>query len=148
MGFTRARRYANHKGGRKYAKETDASGKKVQLPRGEEDPVKAESVRSARKSSADLAGAHLQRRPCARQSCASCPERSLIAQDEKYIELVERHRELEWATHDAQADDGGDVKPKASTSRRSEPSEDEESDEDVKPARSRRSVKDEDDYVP
>lgn len=77
-----------------------------------------------------------------------CTERSLIAQDERYLELVERHRELEWATHDAQADAGGDLKPKASTSRRSEPFEDEESDEDVKPARSRRSVKDEDDYVP
>lgn len=37
MGFTRARRYANHKSGRKY----DAAG--VELPR-EEDPVKAESA--------------------------------------------------------------------------------------------------------
>lgn len=45
MGFTRARRYANHKGGRKYAKEKDASGKKVALPRGEEDAIKAESAR-------------------------------------------------------------------------------------------------------
>ena len=46
MGFTRARRYANHKGGRKYAKgETDSNGKKVQLPRSEEDPVKAKSAR-------------------------------------------------------------------------------------------------------
>jgi hypothetical protein len=37
MGFTRARRYANHKSGRKY----DAEGN--QLPR-EEDPIKAESA--------------------------------------------------------------------------------------------------------
>ncbi|MAS38251.1 MAG: cytoplasmic protein [Anaerolineaceae bacterium] len=37
MGFTRARRYANHKNGRKY----DAEGN--ELPR-EEDPVKAESA--------------------------------------------------------------------------------------------------------
>lgn len=37
MGFTRARRYANHKSGRKY----DAEGN--ELPR-EEDPVKAESA--------------------------------------------------------------------------------------------------------
>jgi hypothetical protein len=39
MGWTRARRYANHKGGRKYAED----GKTV-LPR-EDDPVKAESAR-------------------------------------------------------------------------------------------------------
>ena len=37
MGWTRARRYANHKGGRKYA--ADGS----ELPRGD-DPVKAESA--------------------------------------------------------------------------------------------------------
>ena len=39
MGYTRARRYANHKSGRKYDKVTGE-----QLPR-EEDPVKAESAR-------------------------------------------------------------------------------------------------------
>ena len=39
MGWTRARRYANHPGGRKYA----ADGKTV-LPR-HEDPVKAEAAR-------------------------------------------------------------------------------------------------------
>lgn len=39
MGYTRARRYANHKSGRKYDKATGE-----QLPR-EEDPVKAESAR-------------------------------------------------------------------------------------------------------
>lgn len=39
MGFTRARRYANHKSGRKYDKITGEL-----LPR-EEDPVKAESAR-------------------------------------------------------------------------------------------------------
>ena len=39
MGYTRSRRYANHKSGRKY----EAGGKEV-LPR-EEDPVKAESAR-------------------------------------------------------------------------------------------------------
>lgn len=38
MGYTRARRYANHKGGRKY----DAQGK--EMPRGN-DPIKAESAR-------------------------------------------------------------------------------------------------------
>ena len=69
-------------------------------------------------------------------------------QDEKYLEMLERHRELEWAMHDAEAADAGDAKPKASTSRPSEPSDEEhESEDDVKP-RSRRSVKDEDDYVP
>lgn len=39
MGFTRARRYANHKGGRKYG---DAG---EELPRDAEDEVKAESAR-------------------------------------------------------------------------------------------------------
>ncbi len=39
MGYTRSRRYANHKSGRKYAKDS-----KTVLPR-EEDPIKAESAR-------------------------------------------------------------------------------------------------------
>lgn len=39
MGYTRSRRYANHKSGRKYAKDT-----KTVLPR-EEDPIKAESAK-------------------------------------------------------------------------------------------------------
>ena len=39
MGWTRARRYANHRGGRKY----DDEGR--ERPRDEEDPVKAESAR-------------------------------------------------------------------------------------------------------
>lgn len=43
MGFTRARRYANHKGGRKYS--ITPEGKRgEQLPRTKEDPVKAESA--------------------------------------------------------------------------------------------------------
>ena len=39
MGYTRSRRYANHKSGRKYA-----SGSKTVLPR-EEDPIKAQSAK-------------------------------------------------------------------------------------------------------
>jgi Domain of unknown function (DUF4385) len=39
MGYTRARRYANHKSGRKYA-----AGSRIVLPR-EEDPIKAESAK-------------------------------------------------------------------------------------------------------
>jgi Domain of unknown function (DUF4385) len=39
MGYTRSRRYANHKSGRKYIK-----GSKVTLPR-QEDPIKAESAK-------------------------------------------------------------------------------------------------------
>ncbi|MBD1913180.1 MULTISPECIES: DUF4385 domain-containing protein [unclassified Leptolyngbya] len=39
MGYTRSRRYANHKSGRKYV-----AGSKTVLPR-EEDPIKAESAR-------------------------------------------------------------------------------------------------------
>lgn len=52
MGFTRSRRYANHKGGKKYDGPVPA-GKKGQsgahgrkeLPRSKEDPIKAESAR-------------------------------------------------------------------------------------------------------
>jgi hypothetical protein len=40
MGFTRARRYANYKGGRKYNKDNDYA----QLERGSGDPQKAESA--------------------------------------------------------------------------------------------------------
>ncbi|MBE9178025.1 DUF4385 domain-containing protein [Oculatella sp. LEGE 06141] len=39
MGYTRSRRYANHKSGRKYA-----AGSKTVLPR-EEDPIKAQSAK-------------------------------------------------------------------------------------------------------
>jgi len=52
MGFTRARRYANHKGGKKYkgAVPTDKKGQsgahgRAELPRQIEDPIKAESAR-------------------------------------------------------------------------------------------------------
>jgi hypothetical protein len=52
MGFTRSRRYANHPGGRKYdgpvpaenRGQSGAHGRK-ELPRGPEDPEKAESAR-------------------------------------------------------------------------------------------------------
>ena len=40
MGFTRARRYANHHSGRKYDKKTGE-----EIPRDKEDPVKAESAK-------------------------------------------------------------------------------------------------------
>ena len=50
MGFTRARRYANHKGGRKYEGDVPADKKgqsgahgRRELPRTEEDPIKAEA---------------------------------------------------------------------------------------------------------
>lgn len=52
MGFTRARRYANHKGGKKYAgpvpedkKGQSGAHGRAELPRQPEDPVKAESAR-------------------------------------------------------------------------------------------------------
>lgn len=51
MGFTRSRRYANHKGGKKYdgPVPTDKKGQsgahcRAELPRSEEDPIKAESA--------------------------------------------------------------------------------------------------------
>ena len=64
MGYTRSRRYANHKSGRKYAK-----GSKEVLPR-EEDTVKAESAKI-----------FYERWQQAKK-------------DEKYLELTARHREL------------------------------------------------------
>ena len=52
MGYTRARRYANHKGGKKYkgAVPDDKKGQsgahgREELPRQTEDPIKAESAR-------------------------------------------------------------------------------------------------------
>lgn len=52
MGFTRARRYANHRGGKKYDGPVPADGRgqsgahgRRELPRSPEDPVKAESAR-------------------------------------------------------------------------------------------------------
>ena len=52
MGFTRARRYANHKGGKKYdgpvpddKKGQSGAHGRAELPRSPEDPVKAESAR-------------------------------------------------------------------------------------------------------
>lgn len=52
MGYTRARRYANHKGGKKYDGPVPADKKGVsgahgrtELPRAPEDPVKAEAAR-------------------------------------------------------------------------------------------------------
>lgn len=52
MGYTRARRYANHTGGKKYAGpvpqgrrgQSGAHGRR-ELPRSPEDPIKAESAR-------------------------------------------------------------------------------------------------------
>lgn len=52
MGFTRARRYANHQGGKKYdgpvpdnKKGRSGAHGRAELPRQPEDPVKAESAR-------------------------------------------------------------------------------------------------------
>lgn len=52
MGYTRSRRYANHKGGKKYdgpvpndKKGQSGSHGRAELPRSPEDPVKAESAR-------------------------------------------------------------------------------------------------------
>ena len=52
MGFTRARRYANYKGGKKYIgpvpedkRGVSGSHGRIQKERGSEDPVKAESAR-------------------------------------------------------------------------------------------------------
>ncbi|MBD2524525.1 DUF4385 domain-containing protein [Nostoc sp. FACHB-133] len=44
MGYTRSRRYANHKTGRKYKQNLETSGSKKEILPYEEDPVKAESA--------------------------------------------------------------------------------------------------------
>ncbi|KAI8593315.1 hypothetical protein BDZ88DRAFT_404287 [Geranomyces variabilis] len=70
MGVTRARRYANHKGGKKYQVSADGA-EKVELPRAEvEDAEKAEAAK--------VFGAVLE----------------VIKANKKYKQLEERHREL------------------------------------------------------
>jgi hypothetical protein len=77
MGITRARRYANHKGGKKYdgpvpadkKGQSGAHGRK-ELPRSEEDPVKAESAR------------------------IFMEKYNLAKNDAIYQELMARHREM------------------------------------------------------
>ena len=64
MGYTRSRRYANHKSGRKY----DESTHEI-LPRAE-DPIKAESAR------------------------IFYEKWRLVREDQRYLELKQRHREL------------------------------------------------------
>jgi hypothetical protein len=64
MGYTRARRYANHKSGREYA-----SGGKEELPR-EEDAVKAESAKIFQE------------------------KWKLAREDQEYLQMKKRHREL------------------------------------------------------
>ncbi|MEH2105600.1 DUF4385 domain-containing protein [Nostoc sp.] len=44
MGYTRSRRYANHKSGRKYQQNSEASGSKKEILPYEVDPIKAESA--------------------------------------------------------------------------------------------------------
>ncbi|MEH2116942.1 DUF4385 domain-containing protein [Nostoc sp.] len=44
MGYTRSRRYANHKSGRKYKQNSETSGDKKEILPYEVDPVKAESA--------------------------------------------------------------------------------------------------------
>lgn len=64
MGYTRARRYANHKSGRKYV-----AGGKEELPR-EEDAVKAESAKIFQE------------------------KWKLAREDKEYLQMKKKHREL------------------------------------------------------
>ncbi len=77
MGFTRARRYANYSGGKKYKgpvpddkKGQSGSHGRPENPRQKEDPVKAESAR------------------------IFCEKWQEAAADPRYKELRDRHREL------------------------------------------------------
>ena len=75
MGITRSRRYANHKGGKKYdgpvpldkKGQSGAHGRK-ELPKSEEDPLKAESAR------------------------IFAEKYNLVKNDEDYIRLTKEHR--------------------------------------------------------
>ena len=75
MGITRSRRYANHKGGKKYdgpvpadkKGQSGAHGRK-ELPKSEEDPIKAESARIFQE------------------------KYLLVKNDEDYIRLTKEHR--------------------------------------------------------
>jgi hypothetical protein len=69
MGVTRARRYANWPGGKKYAGTLDAKGKRETVVKGPEDSVKAESAR--------IFGVVLAQ----------------VKQDPLYVQLAEEHRE-------------------------------------------------------
>jgi hypothetical protein len=64
MGYTRSRRYANHKSGRKYGE-----GKKEELPR-EEDAIKAQSARIFQE------------------------KWKLAREDKEYLKMKKKHREL------------------------------------------------------
>jgi hypothetical protein len=75
MGITRSRRYANHKGGKKYdgPVPTDKKGQsgahgRRELPKSEEDPLKAESAR------------------------IFAEKYNLVKNDEDYIRLTKEHR--------------------------------------------------------
>ncbi|GAM88818.1 hypothetical protein ANO11243_068520 [Dothideomycetidae sp. 11243] len=48
MGMTRAKRYANHKGGRKYKSSTDSNGKREELPKSETHAGKQEKEEASR----------------------------------------------------------------------------------------------------
>ena len=73
MGYTRSRRYANHKSGRKYDK-----GSRIVLPR-EENPIKAQSAK------------------------IFYEKWQLVKTDSKYLELSDRHRnKYERATEPAE----------------------------------------------
>ena len=101
MGITRARRYANHKGGKKYdgpvpadkKGQSGAHGRK-ELPRSEEDPVKAESAR------------------------IFMEKYNLAKNDATYQELMARHRAM-YERKDAVSDDAkSDNPPGGKTSTR------------------------------
>lgn len=80
MGYTRSRRYANHKSGRKYA-----AGSKTVLPR-EEDPIKAQSAR------------------------IFYEQWQLAKTDPEYIRLSERHRDqYEYAETSVAKDSGSNL---------------------------------------
>ena len=75
MGITRSRRYANHKGGKKYDGPVPADKKgqsgahgRRELPKSEEDPLKAESAR------------------------IFAEKYNLVKNDEDYIRLTKEHR--------------------------------------------------------
>lgn len=84
MGVTRARRYANWKGGKKYTGEVDDAGKKIKVTKGPEDEVKAESAR--------IFGVVLKE----------------VQSNEEYIRMAEEHRARYEAVKTEVKDESGD----------------------------------------
>jgi len=77
MGYTRSRRYANHKSGRKY----------------EQNPQKLKSAAEQSRARTDILP--LEADPVKAESAAIFQEKWMLAKiNEKYLQLLARHRQM------------------------------------------------------